>query len=762
MSIDEGMQAYLQETSELLDQTEDTLLNLENSPTDEGLINELFRAVHTIKGASGLFGFDAVVEFTHDAESVMGRTREGDLTIDSDLLTLFLKCRDHISTLVDLAVAGEVELPDETQATDAALRTQLHIYLGTPTTEDVEVPPVVAHDEPPAAIAEETERASGIENEAWHISLRFTAEILRNGMDPLSFFRYLDTIGDIVHLTTIDDNIPALAEMNPEDSYLGFELDLLSPATKDEIEEVFEFVQEDCDLHIIPPNSHISLYAALIDELPDENMRIGEILTLSGTLTQRELIEALTLQSITNAENIKINEQNAEQDATIETIPPKPLGEVIVENKLASPKIVKAALQKQEKVKATKAKEQAIVRVSAEKLEELINLVGELVISGANTRVLAAHTEDADILEAVDNMSRLVEEIRDNALGLRMVQIGETFNRYRRVVRELSKEVGKEIELKISGGDTELDKTVVEKITDPLMHLVRNSIDHGIESPEERVATGKPPVATVSLNAYTESGTIIIEVSDDGGGIPQNVILAKALEKGLVTEEQKLTENEIYHLIFEPGFSTAEAVTNISGRGVGMDVVRKNIDALRGHIDIESHPGIGTTFRIHLPLTLAIIDGFQVQVGDARYIIPLALVDECMELDEVVTDQADGKNYVNLRGDALPYIRLNELFGVKQREKRGEQQKHRDNIVIVQSGTQRAGLVVDELLGEFQTVIKPLGTIFQNLKGFSGATILGSGEVAMIIDVAGLLNRVMSQNTKPGHDVTKENQSQLH
>ena len=334
-------------------------------------------------------------------------------------------------------------------------------------------------------------------------------------------------------------------------------------------------------------------------------------------------------------------------------------------------------------------------------------------------------------MEATSVLTRLVESIRDSALQLRMVQIGETFNRFHRVARDVSKELGKEIELVISGAETELDKSVVEKIGDPLMHLVRNAMDHGIEAAAVRAAAGKPAKGRVELNAFHDSGSIVIEVVDDGGGLNKERIEAKALEKGLLQAGQSLSETEIVNLIFEPGFSTVEKVTNLSGRGVGMDVVKKNITALRGTVEVKTERGVGSRFTIRLPLTLAIIDGFLTGVGKASYVIPLDMVIECIELANASAD----RDYLNLRGEVLPFVRLRELFEVPGHK------PARENVVVVQYAGQKAGIVVDQLLGEFQTVIKPLGTLFRNMRGIGGSTILGSGEVALILDVQALVSR---------------------
>lgn len=372
------------------------------------------------------------------------------------------------------------------------------------------------------------------------------------------------------------------------------------------------------------------------------------------------------------------------------------------------------------------------MRVQADKLDQLIDLVGELVIAGASANLLAQKSKQTDLVEATSVLSRLVENIRDSALQLRMVQIGDTFNRFNRVVRDVAKELGKEIELTVSGAETELDKTVVEKIGDPLMHLVRNSLDHGIESSALRLERGKPACGQVTLNAYHDSGSIVIEVSDDGGGLNKEKITAKALERGIIQPGENLSDSEIINLIFEPGFSTVEKVSNLSGRGVGMDVVRRNIQALRGAVDVSSIEGEGTTFTIRLPLTLAIIDGFLVGVDKAAYVIPLDSVVECIELKNLPTD----RNFMNLRGEALPFIRLRELFEISGHA------PPRESIVVVQFAGQRAGIVIDQLMGEFQTVIKPLGAMFRHLRGIGGSTILGSGEVALILDVAALIQAV--------------------
>jgi len=394
------------------------------------------------------------------------------------------------------------------------------------------------------------------------------------------------------------------------------------------------------------------------------------------------------------------------------------------------PEVVEAALTKQKLIKDIGATESRSIRVDADKLDQLINLVGELIIAGASVNLIARRSHISELEESTSKLSMLVEEVRDSALQLRMVRIGATFGRFQRVVHDVSRELGKDITLIIDGEETELDKTVVEKIGDPLMHLVRNSMDHGIESAELRAARGKPAQGTLKLNAFHDSGSIVITVQDDGGGLNRERILAKALERGLVEAGQHLSDADIYALIFEPGFSTAEKVTNLSGRGVGLDVVKRNITALRGTVSLTSEDGVGTTVTVRLPLTLAIIDGFLVEVGKSVFAIPLDMIEECV----AYTAEA-GHDYTSLRGQVLPFIRLRELFGIAGTPVKGE------NIVVLKYAGQKAGLVVDTLLGEFQTVIKPLGHIFNQVTCISGSTILGSGDVALILDVPALVRQ---------------------
>jgi two-component system chemotaxis sensor kinase CheA len=719
MNLDAALQTFIAESRELLENMEEALLRIEQSPDDADTLNAIFRAAHTIKGSAGLFGLDDIVAFTHVAESVLDEVRSGELRVDAELVALLLAWGDHMSELVDNGASGD-ELTAAVREQGQTLIDQLNVYL------DGEAAATAAAHASRAKVPAEyelphtTEGGGQVETDLWHISLRFGHDVYRSGMDPLSFIRYLGTLGDIHHMQTLFDGMPTAQVMDPESCYLGYEISFKSHADKAAIESVFDFVSENCQIRILPPRSKITEYLQFIADMPGEELRIGEMLVRCGTLTVCELEAALKLQ---HTESIE---------------PARPIGEVLVEAEMVPPPVVAAALEKQRQVKESKSSEANLIRVDADKLDQLINLVGELIIAGAGTTLIAQRAGVPELLEATAILSRLVEEVRDTALTLRMVQIGGTFSRFQRVVRDVSKELGKDIDLVISGADTELDKTVVEKIGDPLTHLVRNSMDHGIEPADVRLARGKPAKGTLKLNAYHDAGSIVIEVSDDGGGLNKERILKKAIERGLVSDGAALSDQEIHNLIFEAGFSTADVVSNLSGRGVGMDVVRRNIQALRGTVDLDSVEGHGSTVRIRLPLTLAIIDGFLVGVGNATYVIPLDMVVECIELSTADHDDASDKRYLNLRGEVLPYRRLREHFEVQ-----GEAAR-RENIVVVRYGNTKAGLVVDKLLGEFQTVIKPLGSIFQHLQGIGGSTILGSGEVALILDVPGLMKQVVT------------------
>jgi two-component system, chemotaxis family, sensor kinase CheA len=699
------LKTFTVECRELLEVMESTLLAVNESAPDSEALNEIFRVAHTIKGSAGLVGLEHIVHFAHAMESVLDAAREGRLSLDAELVTLLLACCDHHRVLIAAVEAGCLDADPATTRLAAPLLERLDRYRAAKSRQ--------------SGLANERSGRSQharADGRQWHISLRFGSAALRNGMDPVSFIHYLEQLGEIVGLVTLFDAIPVAQEMDPEACYLGFEIAFETDANERTLAGVFELAGDDCEVHLLPPRSPVSEYVRLIRGSPESAERLGELLVGCGSLTQDDLDAALA----------SLGEAHAS---------PPPLVELSVQPGRLQPEVVHSAVVKPRHAKAPESRS---LRVDADKLDQLIDLVGELIIATASVNLIARSARLPEVQQSTATLTSLVEAVRDGALQLRMVKIGATFNRFQRVVHDVSRELGKDIVLSVSGEDAELDKTVVEKIGDPLLHLVRNAIDHGIEAPEARAARGKSTTGTVSLNAYHESGNIVIEVSDDGGGLKRDKILAKALERGLVEVGRSLSDSEIYNLIFEPGFSTAEQVTNLSGRGVGMDVVKRNITALRGSVSVDSQEGVGTTVTVRLPLTLAIINGFLVGLGKSVFVVPLDMIEECMEL----TVDSD-RDYTDLRGSVLPFIRLRRLFSLEA------PRVQRQNVVVVRSGEHRAGLVVDTLLGEFQTVIKPLGQMFNRVKCISGSSILGNGEVALILDVPTLIEQaaqVASEN----------------
>ena len=688
MNMDEVLPTFIAESEEVLRDLESGLLTCSQGQADAETINLIFRAVHTLKGSAGLFGLDGIVAFVHGAETTLDQVRQGHIPMDPVLVSVLLRCKDHIEFLLETISAGPGSPAfDATHTGGAELSAALHELAGGS-----------AAVAPPAKSA--APHPVSTEPNQWHISVRFGPEVLTAGMDPISFLRYLGSFGQLRHVALISAGLPAAAEMNPEHCYVGFEMAFRTTAGREKIESAFEFVKEDCTLRLLPPGSSPGDHLALLQEAGVERAAIRDILGKCTGLSGSELERLLQPQ-------------------------------VPVASPVASPSLPAAASGKS----ASPAVENRTVRVAAQKLDSLITHIGELITAAASANLTARRSGNAELQESTSRVSALIEQVREGALQLRMVKIGATFSRFQRVVHDVSAELGKQIQLVVSGEDAELDKTVVEQIADPLTHLVRNAIDHGIESAGLRAERGKALVGTIKLNAFHDSGSIVIEVSDDGGGLKRDRILAKAQERGLVESGRALTDSEIFNLIFEPGFSTAETVTSLSGRGVGMDVVKRNITALRGTVNIRSTEGVGTTIAVRLPLTLAIINGFQVAVGNSIFVLPLDSVEECIEFST-----ANGHHFTSLRGGVLPYIHLRKLFSTSATATR------RQSIVVINYAGQRAGLVVDGLLGEFQTVIKPMGKMFRQVECVSGSSILGTGDVALILDVPALVQLAIARS----------------
>ncbi|MFA6504585.1 MAG: chemotaxis protein CheA [Treponemataceae bacterium] len=704
--IEKFKEAFREEATELLNNLESTLLELEANPLDFEIISAVFRTMHTIKGSSSMFGFDEISRFTHEVESIMDLLREGVFVADRDLINLTLRARDLISSMLE-GSSESSRLEAATLVSEfkehAAKRTAEKEVERSKELKDSDIlPPIemgVQESVPPKAV---TETFILLAKESYRIRFIPSPDVFMNGTRPLLLLDELRSLG-VATVTPISDRIPILSELDPEKCYVGWDITLTTDKNETAIRDVFIFVEGDCELTI----AKITNDTADIDEIPPK--RIGEILVDRGVTTSERIQTVVESQMR--------------------------LGEILVQEKVATPEQVKSALEEQEQLKRLKESKQhdavtTSIRVASEKLDALVDLVGELVTLQARLARTATELRDGQLSMISEQFERLVSQLRGNTMSIRMLPIGSTFSKFRRVVRDLSAELGKEIELVTEGAETELDKTVIERLNDPLVHIIRNSVDHGIELPSQREAAGKSRQGTVSLSALHSGAHVLIEIADDGAGLNTERILAKAIERGIVPAGSSLSEQELFQLIFAPGFSTAQVVTSVSGRGVGMDVVKREIDSLGGSVSIDSKKGVGTKITLHIPLTLAIIEGLLVRIGVEHYVIPLSSVDGCIELkrDERLAED-EGRRILSYRNEILPYVGIRELYEVPGEAPEIEQ------IVVVNAHNSRVGFVVDEVVGDYQTVIKPLGRMFKTTEGLSGATILGDGTVALIVDV---------------------------
>jgi len=690
-------ETYKEEANEQLLELETSLLELEETPEDAELIGKAFRAMHTIKGSGAMFGFDDIAGFTHEIETVYDKVREGIIPVTKDLIDLTLMAKDHIKSMLDETPPDEARIGlTSSEIVTAFKKLASEKALFTP-------PPITTYSDR----ASSSYTSDG--NMSYRIRFKPSSDIFLTGTDPLLLLGEIHSLGECKVIAQVD-NIPPLDEMNPECCYVYWDMILTTNQGIDAIRDVFIFVEESCELTI----NTIDLEKTF--EIEEGYKKIGEILIEKGDINKEDLKKAL--------------------------VEKKYLGEILIERGLVNSGKVESALIEQEHIRKirdkTKTKEetQSNIKVPADKLDTLVNLVGELVTVQARLTQTTSAFHDAELDAIAEEVERLTVELRDNTLNIRMLPIGSTFGRFKRLVRDLSGELGKEIELATEGAETELDKTVIEKLNDPLVHLIRNSIDHGIEPPDVRISQGKPATGTILLSAVHSGGNVIIRIQDDGKGLNKEAILAKAMEKGLVAQNADLTEKDIFGFIFHPGFSTAKEVTSVSGRGVGMDVVQKAIDSLRGLINIASVKGEGTTITITLPLTLAIIEGLLVAIDRSSFVIPLSIVEECVELTGEDVKRSHGKNIARIRGELVPYIRLRNEFNIQGERPPIEQ------IVVTGRNGEKMGFVVDHVIGEHQTVIKNLGKFYRNVEGISGATILGDGTVALILDVPKIAKNV--------------------
>jgi two-component system chemotaxis sensor kinase CheA len=703
--------AFFEESFEALDSMEAALLKLDVGSPEPELINTIFRVAHSIKGGSATFGFSEIASFTHSLETLLDELRSGAMPVSVELSDLLLKSVDVMRAMLR---AVQAKQPIDSQRV-SDLQFDLEVAIAkkgeapAPATPPIAaVPPGIAGGEPPGQVIRDEPAAAAQPAARWRIRFQPFRELLARGNDPLRMLRELAALGDL-QVRLDSQMLPPLAEVSPQDCYLAWSLELPGEVAEEAIKQVFEWAEGDCDL--------------TIERLPAAQAEPGASAGTAATPAQAPA--ATPAETASGPVPTAAAPGAAAQTSTHPTASPVPAARA---DAPAKPEASVSALG-----------DSGSIRVSVEKIDELMNTVGELVITQAMLSQLGSHFDgpDAEKLRAgLGQLERNMRELQESVMRVRMLPISFVFSRFPRMVRDLAQRLGKQIELKLTGEQTELDKTVLEKIGDPLVHLVRNCIDHGIESPEARIGAGKTAEGTVHLDACHRGGNIAVEVSDDGGGLDKERILAKARARGLVGAGDTLTDTEIYELIFVPGFSTAEKTTDLSGRGVGMDVVRRNVKELGGTVEVKSERGRGSRFTITLPLTLAIVDGQSVSVGTETYIVPLVSIVESMQLKASGVTRLSGSSEVlSFRGDYLPIIRLHELFGVEPRSRA----LHEGLVVVAEGDGRRVGLFVDDLLGQQQVVIKSLEANYGHIEGVSGATILGDGSVALILDVPGLI-----------------------
>ena len=680
--FDRHFETFRLEAEDLLREMEEAVLLIEDDPNNRDAVDRLFRAVHTIKGSGGMFGLTDIVNLAHHVEAVLDKVRSGAMSVSREIIDLVLTSRDQISAMID---GRNVDT-----TTVGIIMERLEALLGGSGKKDQpKTAKPVNRDERKKAEA------------TYHIRFQPDPNLFCMGFEPSLLLDELQQLGNC-QVTACTDSMPLWSDFNPENCYLAWDITLSTDQDLNAIHDIFIFVEDLSKIEIIDLSEDYNLDP---DSPPP---MLGEILVDRGDIKPAALHEAMSLQN--------------------------KVGELLTDLGHVSEEKINSALSQQEMLRRQQtAAQKDTVRVPSSKLDSLINLVGELVTNQARLSQIAGSIGNMDLAAPIEEADRLTAELRDIVLNVRMMPIGTTFSRFKRLVRDLSGELGKEIDLVTEGAETELDKTVIDRLFDPLVHLIRNSVDHGVETPEVRVSSGKSSHGTIRLTAAHHGSHVVISIIDDGKGIDVGAIRRKATERHLIDSDRDITDKETFALIFHPGLSTAEKVTDVSGRGVGMDVVKREIDALRGSIDIESKQGVGTTIALSLPLTLAIIDGLLVDVEGDRYIIPLSVIEECLELTSDRFATSTDRNVIHVRGCPVPIIRLRDTFNI------ATPRPPIEKTVVVNIGDLRVGVVVDQVIGNHQTVIKSLGRLYRNADCISGATIMGDGNVALILDLAGLI-----------------------
>lgn len=706
---DEFISIFLSEANEIVEGLENDLVLLEDNKSDEDLLNKIFRSAHTLKSSAGTVGFTTMSELNHVAENLLEKVRSGKLDVTPTMITVLLEFLDTVKIMLQNIIdgKGEADGVNNIESLKAKIKAiadgnEIDASVQAPTTSSA-APTVKKETSTQAQSIEEPEKkeesASG--SNVFHISMSFKATIFDNGIDPLMFLNDLRDIGTISNLKIDSSNVPPISALeDPYTCYTQFSLDISTNSTLEQVQNIFLFVIDDNDINI--SDAKVSV------------QKEDKIESQTETQVAEETKEEKSI------EETKSQEETKEE---IKTEQAKP----------------QTSAAKSQASSSVKVQAPSTVRVDTRKLDSLMNLIGELVIAQSRIMQLTQSLDiDNGLKEAVSSMDRTSRQIQEEVMNIRMMPVGPIFNQFHRYVRDLNLELNKEVKLVLKGETTEIDKNMLEQLSDPLKHIIRNSMDHGIErTKEERIARGKPEFGTITMSAAHQEGHVVIEVSDDGNGLNKERIYNKAIEKGLLSKDGKYSDAEIYRTIFSPGLSTAEKITDISGRGVGMDVVRANVEKMKGKIEIKSEEGKGSTFIIKLPLTLAIIEGITFALGEQIYIMPLISIIEQMKVKNEQIKPFEGRGeMIKIRDEYLPLIRLHKVFEIDTHI------EDIDNgiVVVVEAGYRRCAIFVDELLDQQQVVIKSLDSAFSKHSGISGGTILGDGRIALIIDIQGLVN----------------------
>ncbi|MCK6264177.1 chemotaxis protein CheA [Vibrio sp. ZSDE26] len=714
LDMDQLRKMFYEECRENLEVLENELLNIDVSSLEKETINTIFRAAHSIKGGAATFNLFDISEFTHAIEAYLDLVRNDEKELTKKSIDVLLKGGDVIRNMLEGHESDEV--------VDEELKSSVNTLIENLLDDDQEGAPAPATVKYSESTQSEQPQVSEEENNrtplTWSIHFKPNKEMFFSGNDPLRIIRELMESNEQGSVNACLDSLPELAEIEEELSYLDWNITVDGNVPLSDIEEVFEWVEDECDLTIEP--NYGSDDATYNSPQPSD-----EVDDTPSTATSEALDD-----SVVASKSVSNNSVN-EKDKTS------------AENKTS-------AANKASKTDSSVSS----IRVDIDKVDGLINLVGELVITQSMLNEIGndfSIDKLGKLKEGLDQLLQNSRDLQENVLNIRMLPMSFAFSRFPRLVRDLCGRLEKQVDLQITGENTELDKTVLERIVDPLVHLVRNGIDHGIEVPEVRREKGKPEEGIISLNAYHQGGAIVIEIKDDGAGIDCDVLWKKAIEKGVLAPDsrrEEMTDKQVLNLIFAPGFSTADEVSDISGRGVGMDVVKRNIEELGGHIEVDSTLGTGSHFVINLPLTLAILDGQLVKVGNEVYIIPLLTIIESIQIDhDCIKHASGGVELYRLREENIPILRLQDELEM------GESGQLNDRILcFVEAAGSRVGLVLDELLDQQQVVIKSLESNYSKVPGISGATILGDGSVSLILDIQGLITSYL---TKTGNSSNK-------